>query len=118
MSSQRAGFSAGTGREKLSRGQYWDALVTGYDNKIKIPLHAYRLRVEARKRPRFFVNVTPTCFTDRFNPDTDAVYLTFADEIRSHLANSILWETLEDSLASYSAVHSHIYLKGRKKAEQ
>lgn len=115
MSSQRSGLSAGTGREKLSRGQYWDALVTAYDNKIKIPLHAFRLRREARKEPRFFVNMAPTCFTDRFLPDVDAVYLTFADEIRSYLANSILWEPLESSLARYSAAHSHIYLKGRKK---
>jgi hypothetical protein len=118
MSSQRSGFSAGTGREKLSGGQYWDALVTGYDNKIKIPLHTLSLRVEARKRPQFFINLAPTCFTDRFLPDVDAVYLTFADEIRSYLANSILWEPLVDSLIKYSAAHSHIYLKGRKKAER
>jgi SAM-dependent methyltransferase len=117
MSSQRAGFSAGTGREKLSRGQYYDALVTGYDNRIKIPLYAFRLRAEARGSPRFFINLTPTCFTDRFLPDVDAVYLTFADEIRSYLANSIFWEPLKSSLARYSAAHSHIYLKGRKKAE-
>ncbi len=114
MSSQRAGFSSGTGREKLSRGQYWDALVTGYDNKIKIPLHASRLRSEARKCPRFFVNLAPTCFTDHFLPDVDAVYLTFADEIRNYLVKSILWESLETSLARYSAANSHIYLKGRK----
>lgn len=118
MSSQRTGFSPGTGREKLARGQYWDALVTGYDNKIRVPLHAFRLRAKARKRPQFFVNMVPTCFTDQFNPDVDAVYLTFADEIRSYLANSILWESLDDSLVRYSAAQSHIYLKGRKKAER
>ena len=118
MSSQRAGFSAGTGREKLSKGQYWDALVTGYDTRIKIPLFAFRLRSKARRSPRFFINLTPTGFTDRFVPDVDAVYLTFADEIRSYLADSILWEPLEDSLARYSAAHAHIYLKGRKKAER
>lgn len=117
MSSQRSGFTAGTGREKLSRGLLWDALVTGYDNKIKIPLHSFRLREKARKRPRFFINMAPTCFTDPFLPDVDAVYLTFADEIRSYLANSILWDPLENSLVTYSATLSHIYLKGRKKAE-
>jgi SAM-dependent methyltransferase len=118
MGSQRAGFSAGTGREKLSRGQYWDALVTGYDNRIKIPLLAFRLRAKARGSSRFYINLTPTCFTDRFLPDVDAVYLTFADEIRNYLSGSILWEPLEDSLVRYSAAHSHIYLKGRKKAER
>lgn len=115
MSSQRAGFSAGTGREKLSRGHYWDALVTGYDSKIKFPLHAYSLRSKARKQPQFFINMAPTCFTDQFIADVDAVYLTFVDEIRCYLADSILCESLEYSLTSYSAAHSHIYLKGRKK---
>jgi SAM-dependent methyltransferase len=118
MSSQRVGFSEGSGREKLSLGRYWDALVTGYDNKIKIPIHAFRLRAEARKRPRFFVNMAPACFTDRFNPDVDAVYVTFTDEIRSYLATSILWESMEDSLVRYSAAHSHIYLKGKKSSDE
>jgi len=115
MSSQRAGFSAGTGREKISCGHYWDALVTGYDNKIKIPLHAGRLRAKASKRPQFFINLAPTCFTDRFIADVDAVYLTFVDEILCYLTDSILWGPLEESLVRYSTTHSHIYLKGCKK---
>lgn len=115
MSSQRVGFSPGTGREKLRHGKYWDAMVTGLDTRIRIPLHAYRLRRAARKRPRFFVNLAPTCFTDEFSPDVDAVYLTFADEIRSYVAHAIDWDLLGDTLTTYSATHSHIYLKGRKK---
>lgn len=115
MTSQRAGFSEGSGREKLSRGRYWDALVTGYDNKIKIPLYASRMRAKARKEPQFLINMAPTCFTDQFIVDADAVYLTFAEEIRRYLVDSIVWETVGDPLAKYSAAHSHIYLKGRKK---
>jgi SAM-dependent methyltransferase len=118
MSSQRTGFSPGTGREKLARGQYWDALVTGYDTRIGVPLHAFRLRTKARKRPQFFINMAPTCFTDQFKADVDAVYLTFANEIRNYLANSISWESLGDPLVRYSAAQSHIYLKGHKKAER
>lgn len=96
----------------------WDALVTGYDNKIRILLHAFRLRAKARKRPRFFINMDPTCFTDRFVLDVDAAYLIFADEIRSYLKDSIIWVQLEDSLVKYTATHSHIYLKGLKKTSR
>ena len=118
ISSQRVGFSEGTGRQKLARGRYWDALLTGFDSKIKIPLHASRLRAKARKTPAFFINMAPTCLTDRFVTDVDAVYLTFADEIRSYLAGSIIWENLDESLVRYSSEHSHIYLKGSKRTAQ
>lgn len=103
MSSHRVGFSEGTGRKKLSKRRYWDAPATGYDNKIRIPLQAFRLRAKARKRPLFYINLAPTCFTDQFLSDADAVYLIFADEIRSYLLNSISWEPLEDSLVRHSA---------------
>lgn len=115
LSSQRVGFSEGTGREKLAQGRYWDALVTGFDNKIKIPLQSSRLRARARKKPAFYINMAPTCLTDRFVTDVDAVYLTFADEIRTYLAESIRWENLEDALVKYSSEHAHLYLKGRKR---
>jgi SAM-dependent methyltransferase len=114
ISSQRVGFSEGTGRQKLSQGRYWDALVTGFDNKIKIPLYASLLRIRARNKAAFFINMAPTCLTDRFITDIDAVYLTFEDEIRNYLAESIQWDALDDSLKKYCAKHAHIYLKGRK----
>jgi SAM-dependent methyltransferase len=114
MSSQRSGFSAGSGREKLARHSYVDAFVTGFDNKIRIPLYASWFRLLARFRPRFYINLDPTCFTDKFTADVDAVYLTFAEEIRNYLDGSINWESLSESLSVFGALNSHIYLKGLK----
>jgi len=114
MSSQRAGFSEGTGKEKLSKRCYGDALITGFDNKVRIPLYSFWLRIKARKRPRFFINMNPTCFNDGFKPDVDAIYVTFADEIRCYLANSIRWVELDRCLLNYTKKKKHIYLKGYK----
>jgi SAM-dependent methyltransferase len=41
--SQRVGFSAGTGREKLLRGKLADAFVTGWDTRVRIPAECSRL---------------------------------------------------------------------------
>ena len=114
MSSQRSGFSPGTGREKLARRKLLDALVTGFDNKLRIPLYACWLRALAGRRPGFYINLQPTCFTDAFSADVDAVYLTFADEIRAHLAASITWHRLPEPVRAFSASNAHIYLKGVK----
>jgi ubiquinone/menaquinone biosynthesis C-methylase UbiE len=114
MTSQRAGFSEGTGRGKLLNRKYWDSLITGYDNKVRIPLYAAWLRTTASKRPKFFINTNPTCFSDSFKPDVDAVYVTFAEEIRCYLANSIRWIELDKALTKYAREKSHIYLKGYK----
>jgi SAM-dependent methyltransferase len=117
ITSQRVGLSQGTGREKLARGHYWDALLTAFDSRIRMPLHAWTMRGMAKRKPRFFINLAPTCFADSFAPDIDAVYLTFADEIRSYLTKSVRWQALSPSLAKYSLEQGHIYLKGIKRAE-
>lgn len=114
LSSQRSGFSAGTGREKLARRSYLDAFATGFDNKVRIPLYAFWFRLLARIRPRFYINLAPTCFTDRFSADVDAVYLTFAEEICNYLKGKIKWSSLPEPLSSHAAINVHIYLKGIK----
>ena len=85
MDSQRAGFTLGTGREKLRQCRWWDALVTGFDRKVRIPLAAARARRAARSGGGFWINIAPTCFADPFYPDADAVYLTFDWEIVAEL---------------------------------
>jgi SAM-dependent methyltransferase len=115
MSSQRVGFSEGTGREKLAQGRLWDALVTGVDSRIRVPFHAWWLRRKAREFPRFYINMQPTCFTDTFSPDVDAVYLTFEDEMKRYLSDVIEFHSPGEALKSYSHANRHIYLKGRKK---
>lgn len=78
ISSQRRGFTLGNGRDKLRNGRWWDALVTGFDGRVRIPLAAARARRAARNGRGFWINVAPTCFADPFYPDADAVYLTYA----------------------------------------
>lgn len=92
MSSQRCGLSCGTGREKLRRGQIWDAAITAWDSRIRIPLKCWRLRtVISRNDPKrgFFVNTQPTCLEDPFGADRDAVYLTYRAEICRHLSRYV-----------------------------
>jgi hypothetical protein len=86
MSSQRAGFSFGTGREKLARGHLVDALVTGWDRKVAIPRRCAQLRADGGG---FHVNLAPVCFEDPFLPDHDAIYVTYAQEMVEHLRGRI-----------------------------
>ena len=86
MPSQRAGYSMGNGRDKLRRGRLVDALTTGHDRKIRIPWAAYQARRAARAGlGGFWINTAPTCFTDPFYVDADAVYLTYEWEILREL---------------------------------
>lgn len=88
LSSQRCGFSAGTGRDKVRRGRLWDAAVTAWDSRIRIPFACWRLRAAIARMDAnagFYVNTRPTCFTDPFAADRDAVYLTYRPEICRHV---------------------------------
>lgn len=82
LSSQRAGYSVGNGRDKLKLGRVFDAMVTAIDRKVRIPWAAAKARRAARTgQGGFWVNPTPTCFADAFYADVDAVYLTYDWEI-------------------------------------
>jgi SAM-dependent methyltransferase len=110
MTSQRAGFAHGTGREKLHSGAVIDALVTGYDRKIRIPRTCARLREKIADHYGFYINLAPTCFFDPFAPDHDAVYLTYADEMVNFLRDRI---SFPDSWREVNACWP-IYLVGTK----
>jgi SAM-dependent methyltransferase len=112
MTSQRAGWTAGTGRSKLRRGAWADALVTFWDNRVRIPVAAWRWRKKAQRRPQFLVNIAPTCFTDPFMPDVDAVYLTFESEIQTYLSHQIVWRQPETALALHLRRNKLILLDG------
>lgn len=114
MTSQRAGLSPGTGSEKFRRGAYWDALLTAWDSRVRIPLLCWRLRQHARNSSRFYINLEPVCFTDKFMPDVDAVYLTYEPEIRRYLATRVEFEDLAPELAEYVRRHKLILLLGRR----
>jgi SAM-dependent methyltransferase len=110
MASQRAGFSAGTGKEKVKRGAILDALVTGWDRKVVIPGACGRRRKAIGDRYAFLVNSQPVCFTDPFIPDVDAVYVTYADEMIAYLRGRV---GLEPSAAA-RAKDRQILLLGKK----
>ena len=110
MTSQRAGFTYGTGREKLRAGSAIDALVTGYDRKVRIPWACAQLRKSIADKYGFYINLAPTCSVDPFAPDHDAVYLTYADEIVNFLRDRIAFS---DSWRELNA-RWPIYLVGTK----
>ena len=114
IASQRTGYSNGTGREKLKKGKLFDAMVTGFDNKVKIPLYTAFLRLKAKKKPRFYINICPRLFFDDFQPDVDAVYLTYKTEIINYTKDRVAWLENEEKINHYSMVNGHIYLKGLK----
>ncbi len=87
MSSQRTGFSKGNATQKLKKGKYIDAMVTLFDNRIRVPVHCLLLRSKASKSPSFYINITPTVFEDDFTPDVDAVYVTYKKEMSTFLKN-------------------------------
>jgi SAM-dependent methyltransferase len=111
LPSQRAGFGAGTGRDKLAAGRWLDALVTGWDRKVRIPLRCLFLRREAMKGRGFFINLQPVCFEDPFAADYDAIYLAYAAEIIRFSKDRVAFEG-PNVFASKS---SDIFLCGRKR---
>lgn len=114
MTSQRVGLSYGSGREKIKKGKYLDALITGYDNKIKLPLYSTYLRMLCIVKPRFFINVNPTFLFDDFYPDADAVYLTYEKEIKKYLSDRIFFLKHDKKLKNYLNKIKVILLIGRK----
>ena len=114
ISSQQVGFSEGTGREKLFRGKFADALVTALDTRIRMPIKAMLCRYKAKRRPRFFINLAPTCFTDSFRPDVDAVYLTYEPEICSWVDGKISFNPLPNELRRHIRAHRLLAINGKK----
>ena len=89
--SQRCGSSEGAARNKWRRGLKRDAIVTAFDKKVKIPLYCLWLRLIRTPQAGFYINLRPACFRDPFEPDIDAVYLTWKKEIKDYLADRIEW---------------------------
>ncbi len=90
MSSQRSGFSKGNATQKIKKGKYFDALITLFDNRIRLPLYCFYLKSVAYKSPSFFINLSPTVFEDEFTPDVDAVYVTYKKEMISFIKKDFM----------------------------
>jgi SAM-dependent methyltransferase len=111
LPSQRAGYSAGTGRDKLAAGRWLDAVITGWDRKVRIPLRCLFLRRQTRRGRGFFINLQPVCFEDQFIADYDAVYLAHKAELIRFMGN---WISFDRSVCT-AAKSSDIFLCGRKR---
>jgi SAM-dependent methyltransferase len=114
MTSQRSGYSQGTTSQKIKSGKIIDAIVTIFDNRIRIPAYCWRLRRNAAKQPLFFVNVQPVVFDDKFLPDVDAVYVTYKPEIEAYLRKSFLLNENTSELKQYENEKRVIFLSLQK----
>jgi SAM-dependent methyltransferase len=110
MSSQRAGWSEGNSKDKLKAGRYADALLTLFDNRIRIPAYCKLQQIRSRVRPQFLVNISPTVFEDRFYPDVDAVYITGRQEIIKYLEGRFTRQKNNDGLERYTVQKKIIFL--------
>ncbi|ACJ01360.1 class I SAM-dependent methyltransferase [Rhodospirillum centenum] len=115
-SSQRLGFSPGTGREKLRRGRILDALVTAYDTRIRLRRHAARLRDAAKVSARFMINLAPRLFSDPFQIDVDAVHQTYGPEIGAWLRRGADLIGTDPETARYCRENGLLFVEARKRA--
>lgn len=115
LSSQRVGFSQGTGREKLAQRKFMDAAMTAWDNKVQMPFTCLYYRVKSKFKSQFLINLQPTCFTDRFQADVDAVYVTYKHEIIQELHKKINWLNISADLRDFLNTKRLIYAKGNRK---
>ncbi|CAN5895067.1 hypothetical protein BH11BAC4_BH11BAC4_01100 [soil metagenome] len=115
LSSQRAGWSEGTTSDKIKKGKYIDALITFFDNRIRIPFYSRRQRSKVSKQPQFLVNIHPTVFEDKFNPDVDAVYVTCREEIIQYMGDRFTIEENSAAIEIYTEKSRLIFLSLRKK---
>lgn len=113
MSSQRTGFSKGNSTQKLKAGKYLDALVTLFDNRIRVPFHCFVLKLKM-KTPPFYINITPTVFEDEFTPDVDAVYVTYKKEMIEFLKKDFIIFHNSDKEKFYEKSKKLIFLNCMK----
>lgn len=115
MTSQRAGYSEGNTRQKISRKKYLDALVTFFDNRVRIPFRCMSLRRQVKKDPAFMINTSPVVFEDKFIPDVDAVYVTNKEELIRYLGKNFSVMQSTAAMADYTRKKKLIFLSLVKK---
>ena len=116
ITSQRSGWSDGTTSQKLKKGRIVDALVTLFDNRVRIPFRCKTLSKDASTSPLFLVNLNPVVFEDPFLPDVDAVYLTFKPEIIQYLKHRFLHHQNSEEICAYEKRQHLIFLSFTKVA--
>ena len=113
--SQRAGLTAGNTIDKLRQNKWIDAVITLFDNKVKIPAICRYYSAKNLFKTGFYINLNPVVFYDSFYPDVDAVYLTDKSEIIKFLSEKM--DLIKNGVKMISAEKEKrwIYLKMIKK---
>lgn len=114
MTSQRAGWSAGTATQKLKSGKWLDAMVTLFDNRIRIPGYCNQLKKNPAGVNGFYINVSPVVFFDPFTPDVDAVYVTYKKEIETFLTKNFQVKQNSVDMVGYENNHGVIFIEATK----
>jgi ubiquinone/menaquinone biosynthesis C-methylase UbiE len=80
LASQQTGFTLGRASEKLRKGRLFDAVVSLYDSRYRIPRHLQAARARVGSFP---VNTRPICLTHRnvMSADVDALYIASKHEV-------------------------------------
>jgi ubiquinone/menaquinone biosynthesis C-methylase UbiE len=115
MTSQRSGYSSGNAKDKLKQFKILDALVTLFDNRVRIPYICKKYAGIADQSPLFLINCSPVMFTDKFQPDVDAVYITYKNEIVSYLNADFNLIGNSDAIQEIELNQKVIFLEMQKK---
>ena len=81
FSSQKLGLSVGfTASEKLKKGKIFDALVSLYDSRLRLPKALKKTQMNLGSFP---VNTSPIClsYPDVMGADIDAIYIASKKEV-------------------------------------
>jgi SAM-dependent methyltransferase len=115
MTSQRSGYSEGNAKEKLKKYKFIDAIVTLFDNRVRIPYICKQYAQKAAVEPLFLVNCSPVMFVDKFIPDVDAVYVTYKKEIVAYLKQDFSEIFNDEVLRQLELKRKVIFLQMEKK---
>jgi len=79
LASQLLGFSPGSASAKLRQGKIWDALVSLYDSRFRLPQALRNLR----RVGAFPVNTRPLClsYPEFIEADVDGIYISSKEEV-------------------------------------
>jgi SAM-dependent methyltransferase len=113
ISSQRMGNSGESGRVKLMKGKFIEAIETVIVSRFWMPLMFKRRLKHAAKEPVFLLNNSPACFHQDFYNDSDAVYVTHEGEIEKtfqDLGCRSVKSTFPDNVLAYARSNQLLYL--------
>jgi hypothetical protein len=113
ISSQRMGKSGESGRVKLMKGRFIEAVETFMVSRFWLPLMIKRRLKNASRQPVFLLNNDPACFHQNFYNDSDAVYVTHEGEIQKafqDLGCQSIKSEIPERVTNYARSNKLLYL--------